>query len=131
MKQKLIIISLFLILVFLLGCVQEEQETSPVQKDEPVVKPTLPNCEQEWQCIDSQHKVLQTEECTITDYTFCKYGCLNGECADSPCASIDCNPICDGSIRKYNGECLETQCVYQREESCLLGCNNGKCNSCS
>jgi hypothetical protein len=36
-------------------------------------------------------------------------------CVSDPCASVTCADTCDGTTRKYNGQCSNGQCSYQTE----------------
>jgi len=38
-------------------------------------------------------------------------------CVSDPCASVTCADTCDGTTRKYNGQCSNGQCSYS-EENC-------------
>lgn len=61
----------------------------------------------------------------------CNY-CCNSVCQSEPCGLPDscegvvCQDMCDGSILKSNGNCVEGKCVYSTEV-CDSGCKSGRC----
>ena len=43
------------------------------------------------------------------------------------CEGITCLDYCGDSDRKYNGRCVNGECVYQTQ-TCVFGCEDGGCN---
>ncbi len=77
---------------------------------------------------------------SVCEYTSsstpCSNGCVNGTCAEDPCATQTCNQppaaMCDGDVLvSYQsvGLCDAGSCDYpETRRTCPLGCANGACN---
>ncbi|MFH1224956.1 MAG: DUF1554 domain-containing protein [Candidatus Diapherotrites archaeon] len=111
-------------------------------------------CTAGWACKDAMHKAYRNEDCNWDGEKFCEFGCGAGRCLASDeggatagagggsqqggenaadlCAGIVCPNTCEGSVRKFNGTCVNGVCNYS-VTACGQGCENGACkgNACA
>ncbi|MEW6431828.1 MAG: hypothetical protein AB1730_10000 [Myxococcota bacterium] len=70
--------------------------------------------------------------------TTCQFGCINGACANDPCAGVSCNtPPANSCLNPTTlrtwatpGACAAGACSYlPQDTTCQFGCANGACNN--
>jgi len=85
----------------------------------------VPDCDEEWVCIESNSKVAhRLENCSYTDKSSCSDGCANGVCIGETCSPKTCNELsweCGSGEQCGNqitcGECSESsECVNNKCE---------------
>ena len=99
-------------------------------------------------CSDATHLTVydtpgacSTGLCSYPSHVaFCQFGCVNGQCANDPCAGVSCSTppasYCSGAttlhVSSPSGTCSNGACSYTgSDQSCQYGCSNGVCLNCS
>ncbi|GEM_PF-5632743 len=87
---------------------------------------TSSECQAGWKCKGAKQKAFQNSDCSWKNETNCGSGCSNGECLQDSCNGIVCSSRCDGNNLKFNGKCVDGNCIFDTN-NCAKGCANAAC----